>query len=84
MLTAVDREVARYREGGRFSDALDTKRLADEANERAIDIPVLLLLRQNGKEEKGWRGLPFWWPVVVTPRNSITSVFAAETPQQNL
>jgi hypothetical protein len=82
LVTAVDRDVARYREAGRFSDAPDTKQQADEARAKAIDIPVLELLRQNGKEgEKGWRGLPFWWPVVVTPRNAITSVFAAEAPQ---
>ncbi|MGB6482024.1 MAG: Z1 domain-containing protein [Candidatus Acidiferrales bacterium] len=83
LLTAVDRDVARYRESGRFSDAPDTKQQADEAKALAVEIPVLMLLRQNGKEDQahGWRGLPFWWPVVVTPRNSVTSVFAAETAQ---
>jgi hypothetical protein len=78
LITADDRDVARYREAGRFSDAPDTKQQADEATAKAIDIPALMLLRQNGREEKGWRSLPFWWPVVVTPRNAITSVFAAE------
>jgi hypothetical protein len=81
LITARDRDVARYREAGRFSDAPDTKQQADEASVKAADIAALMLLRQNGKEEKGWRGLPFWWPVVVTPRNAITSVFAAEAPQ---
>lgn len=83
LVTATDRDVARYRDTGRFSDAPDTKQQADEASARASDIPVLMLLRQDGREEKGWRGLPFWWPVVVTPRNSVTSVFAAETAQTN-
>jgi len=41
---------------------------ADERNNLAIDVPVLMLLRQNGNESDGWRGLPFWWPVVVTPK----------------
>lgn len=81
LITARDRDVARYREAGRFSDAPDTKQQADEASVKAADIPALMLLRQNGKEDKGWRGLPFWWPVVVTPHNAITSVFAAEAPQ---
>jgi len=81
VLTAVDRDVTRYRKGGRFSDAPDTKQQADEAGRLAVDIPVLLLLRQNGKEENEWRGLPFWWPVVIPPRNCVTSVFAAETAQ---
>jgi hypothetical protein len=81
LITAENRDVTRHREGGRFSNAPDTKQ--QEAGTTAVDIPVLMLLRQNGKEEKGWRGLPFWSPVVVTPRNAITSVFAAETPQTN-
>lgn len=81
LITADDPDVARHREGGRFSDAPDTKQRADGARAKAVDIPVLMLLRQNGKEANEWRGLPFWWPVVVTPRNAITSVFAAEAPQ---
>ena len=81
LITAIDRNVARYRTGGRFSDAPDTKQQAEEAQAKAVDIPALMLLRQNGKDEDGWKGLPFWWPVLVTPRNAITSVFAAETPQ---
>lgn len=83
LITATNRDVVRIRESGRFSDAPDTKQQADGAKVLAIDIPALLLLRQNGKEENGWRGLAFWWPVVVTPRNSITSVFAAESAQQD-
>lgn len=81
LITADDRNVTRYRKSGRFSDAPDTKQ--QEAQTRAAHIPVLMLLRQNGKEENGWRGLPFWWPVVVTPAHAITSVFAAEAPRTN-
>jgi hypothetical protein len=81
LIAADKRDVARYRDAGRFSDSPDTKQQADEARAKAVDIPVLMLLRQNGKEDKGWRDLPFWWPVLVTPRNAITSVFAAESPQ---
>lgn len=77
LLAAKDRNVARYREEGRFSNAPDTKQQKDLARERADDIPVLMMLRQNGKEEQGWRGLPFWWPVIVTPRTALTAVFAS-------
>lgn len=35
-----------------------------------------MLLRQNGDEAKGWRGLPFWWPVIVTPTSAATAIFA--------
>lgn len=78
LLVAKDRNVARYREEGRFSNAPDTKQQKDLARVKAEDIPVLMLLRQNGDEAKGWRGLPFWWPVIMTPRSGITAIFATD------
>lgn len=78
LLVTRDRNVRRYREEGRFSNAPDTKQQADLARRNAIDIPVLMLLRQNGDEELGWRGLPFWWPVIVPPSSAVTSIFAAD------
>ena len=78
LLGARDRRVARYREQGRFSNAPDTKQQADEAQAKATDVPVLMMLRQEGSESQGWRGLPFWWPVVVTPSQAITSIFTAD------
>jgi hypothetical protein len=78
VLIAKDRNVARYREEGRFSNAPDTKQQKDLALSVAEDIPVLMLLRQNGEEAKGWRGLPFWWPVIVTPRSGVTAIFATD------
>lgn len=80
LLIAKDRNIARYREEGRFSDSPDTKQQKDLARAQAQDIPVLLLLRQNGDEARGWRGLPFWWPVIVTPRTAVTSIFATDQP----
>ncbi len=76
LLTATDRNVARYREEGRFSNAPDTKQQKELALTKAQEIPVLMLLRQNGDEAKGWRGLPFWWPVIMTPRSAATTIFA--------
>ena len=78
LVAAKDRNVARYREEGRFSNAPDTKQQKDLARTRAQEIPVLMLLRQNGEEAKGWRGLPFWWPVILTPRAAATVIFATE------
>ena len=80
LLTARERNVARYREEGRFSNAPDTKQQADLARGKATDLPVLMLLRQNGEEGKGWRGLPFWWPVIVIPQNAVTSIFTSDSP----
>jgi len=78
LLIAKDRDVSRYREEGRFSNAPDTKQQKDLARTRADDVPVLMLLRQNGEEAKGWRGMPFWWPVIVTPRSAATAIFATD------
>jgi len=80
LVAAKDRNVKRYRDEGRFSNAPDTKQQSDLARGKAEDIPVLMLMRQNGKEADGWRDLPFWWPVIVTPRAAVTSIFAAAAP----
>lgn len=80
LLAVRDRNVARYREEGRFSNAPDTKQQAELARKNAQDIPVLMLLRQNGEASNGWRDLPFWWPVIVTPRSAVTSIFATDEP----
>jgi hypothetical protein len=78
LLAAKDRNVRRYREEGRFSNAPDTKQQKDSARTRAQDVPVLMLLRQNGEESHGWRGLPFWWPVILTPDSAATVIFATD------
>jgi hypothetical protein len=78
VLRAVDRNVVRYREEGRFSNSPDTKQQTELAQRLALDVPVLLMLRQEGTEAQGWRGLPFWWPVIVTPRNAPTTIFATD------
>jgi hypothetical protein len=80
LLTATDRETPRYFSQGRFSNNPDTKQQADVLAPKVADIPALMLLRQNGEEAKGWRGLPFWWPVIVTPRSAVTSIFANDGP----
>lgn len=80
LLAARDRNIARYREEGRFSNAPDTGQQKGLAKSKAQDAAVLMLLRQNGDEAKGWRGLPFWWPVILTPLSAVTAIFATEEP----
>ncbi|MBU9710543.1 hypothetical protein KS419_02150 [Bacillus tamaricis] len=76
------RNIGRIRQDGRYEDAPDTPKGSTSelriAKQFATDIPALILLRQNGDEEKGWRGCPFWWPVLVTPGNTQTVIFASE------
>ena len=49
------------------------------ATKFSIDHPMLFLLRQNGSEEKGWRGTPFYWPVVRAQANAPTAIYTADT-----
>jgi hypothetical protein len=70
--------VARYREEGRFSNAPDTKQQKDLARSKAGEIPVLMLLRQNGDKAKQWSGLPFWWPVILTSRSAPPVIYATK------
>jgi hypothetical protein len=75
LLVEKDRHMRRYREEGRFSNAPDTKQQR-LARVKAEDAPVLMLLRQGGEVERGWRGMPFWWPILVTPQSAVTAIFA--------
>jgi hypothetical protein len=45
----------------------------------AIDHPILFLLRQNGTVEQGWRGTPFYWPIVRAQKRTPTAIYTAET-----
>lgn len=45
----------------------------------AKDHPILFLLRQNGEEDKGWRGTPFYWPVIRAQARTPTAIYTAET-----
>ena len=78
-----NRNIGRIRMDDRYEDAPDTpKGQTSElriAKQIATDIPALILLRQNGKEENGWRGCPFWWPVLVTPANTKTTIFTSKS-----
>jgi hypothetical protein len=80
-LVRTERELSRIKESdGSFSDAPDTGTTdTSPAREIAVDIPALILIRQKGSSEIGWRGWPFWWPVLIAPQRTATMVFAAQT-----
>ena len=80
-LVRTDRKLSRIRPGdGRFSDNPDTGSIdIDPARKIAVDIPALILIRQNGAVELGWRDHPFWWPVLIAPKTTPTMIFASQT-----
>jgi hypothetical protein len=62
---------------GLFADSPEgSAKEIDLARRTAVDLPVLSLIRQEGREEQKWRGCPFWWPVIMTPANTRTTLFA--------
>jgi hypothetical protein len=48
------------------------------AKQYGINHPILFLLRQEGTEVKGWRGTPFYWPVIRAQANTPTAIYTAE------
>jgi len=67
--------------GGYIETPDSTKTEGKIAIKFAIDYPILFLLRQNGSDapDKGWRGTPFYWPVIRAQANAPTAIYTAET-----
>jgi hypothetical protein len=77
LFATTDSEIVRVRPGGRFSNAPFSPEALAKAHGVGGMLPVLLVIRQNGSEAKGWRDAPFWWPVLFPPLRSAPAVFAA-------
>ena len=72
----MSRERDKQTDGKRWSDApYDGHNDLRPARIIAQDRPVLMLLRQNGKKEQGWRDTPFYWPVFVVQENISQAIF---------
>ena len=82
-LVRQDRNISRFVSPGShamYSDAPDTTRTEGSVSRAvAINTPMLMLIKQNGEEDRGWRGTPFYWPVIWTPQNVRTAIFAHES-----
>lgn len=77
LLVRTGRNLNRTTKTAAFADNPDTsQREGVIARAVATDIPVLMMIRQNGEEAQGWRGCPFWWPVIMTPATTRTTLFA--------
>lgn len=80
-----DRNMSRFIHSGArqaYSDAPDTTHVEGRvARDKATVTPMLMLFRQNGKEQQGWRNTPFYWPVIWAPRDTRTTIFSNATPR---
>ena len=45
----------------------------------ARDLPMLVMLQQEGSRERGWSGHKFWWPILAAPTDVEPCVFATKT-----
>lgn len=76
----INRKISRLRKTSRYYSDMPYNRDNDlrKAKLMAIDEPTLMLMKQIGTEELGWRGAEFYWPVIVVQKNIDTAVYASE------
>ncbi|MBP6611174.1 MAG: DEAD/DEAH box helicase family protein [Paludibacter sp.] len=77
-LHRTNRNMSRLREDNvSFVDAPDDGNTDLKWSRKAADVvPALMLFKENGKKEKGWRDAAFYWPVLVCPKNTTSSIYA--------
>ena len=74
VMTTMGKELKRISDKGTRAHAPDHPK---RAKELAVKLPVLILIQQKGTKELGWSGdAPFWWPVLISPKNATTTVYA--------
>lgn len=63
----------------RFSDApySGTRDLV-ESRQMAVEDPVLMMIKQNGRSENGWKDAQFYWPVLVVQQEVKSVVYTSE------
>jgi hypothetical protein len=57
---------------------LGTPELRNLVREETRTAPALLLLKQEGGSDLGWKAGPFWWPMLASPPKSVSCVFATK------
>lgn len=81
ILAETGRTLSRKRESERYSDAPHSYQDRQIVHQIGSDLPLIMLFRQEGRAEDGWRGHPFWWPVLFVPSNAAPSIFASTVRQ---
>lgn len=81
-----NRNMNRLRDNGGFNDSPEGGSIyIDKARDKAIDSPVITLIKQNGKRNedsrginRGWNDAEFYWPVLMTQKNIKSAVYTIE------
>lgn len=73
-----DRNMSRIRTNGDFVDAPDDGRndLAP-ARAKAVNMPIIIFIKENGSKQHGWRDAPFFWPVLVLQKNIASAIYTS-------
>ncbi|KGX90041.1 MULTISPECIES: Z1 domain-containing protein [Pontibacillus] len=78
-----EREMSRIDSQGKFENSPDSskgnKSELKVAKKVAVDRPAVMLLKQKGDADKGWRDTPFWWPVMLAQLNIESTIYAKDT-----
>ena len=75
-----DRKISRLRKTSRYYSDMPYNRDNDlrKAKAMASKEPTLMLMKQVGSENLGWRGAEFYWPVLVIQEDVDTAVYTSE------
>jgi hypothetical protein len=74
-----NRNASRFKQGGSFGDAPDDGKTDLPICKKLAKVnPVLMLLKQNGLKSSEWRDAPFYWPVLVLPKNIPNYVYCED------
>ncbi|MDX6806154.1 Z1 domain-containing protein [Terrihabitans rhizophilus] len=79
LLAETGRRLHRERSGDRSGlSILGTSELRDLVRSRGRTAPAIVMLRQDGGPELGWKAGPFWWPMLAAPPGAAPCVFATK------
>jgi len=76
----INRNISRLRKTSRYYSDMPYNRDNDlrQAKEMSNLEPTIMMMKQNGYEEKGWRDAEFYWPVLVTQETADTAVYTSD------
>ena len=79
MLAEQGRRLAKAASGDRSGiSILGTPELRVIVREPTRQAPALVLLKQEGGPDRGWKAGPFWWPMLASPPQAAPCVFATK------
>jgi hypothetical protein len=79
IIAETGRRLDRSKSGDRSGlSILGTSELRNLVREPTRTAPALILLRQIGGLDLGWKAGPFWWPMLAAPPQATACVFATK------